>query len=149
MSVIPQSEPNLEPKFFFGLNAGLSNSCFFVNDDLIVYRAAGVIVIHDTTNNSQKFVYLNDAQKTITTMDINNHRYRCMGIRSFCYPVAGVVWSDKSVVMERRSLKRPPDHVCSLIWVIGGVVITFRVLTEIFTKIITFNFLLFKLDFKS
>lgn len=66
---------SLEPKYFFGLTTGLSNNCLFLNDEKLVYHASGVIVIHDYSNNSQKFVYLNEPQKVITTMDINNNKY--------------------------------------------------------------------------
>lgn len=65
---------SLEPKYFFGLTTGLSNNCLFINDDKLVYHASGVIVIHDYSNNSQKFVNLNEPQKVITTMDINNNK---------------------------------------------------------------------------
>jgi len=68
---------SLEPKYFFGLTTGLSNNCLFLNDEKLVYHASGVIVLHDYSNNSQKFIYLNEPQKVITTMDINNNRYLC------------------------------------------------------------------------
>jgi len=67
---------SVEPKYFFGLTTGLSNNCLFLNDEKLVYHASGVIVIHDYSNNSQKFVYLNEPQKVITTMDINNNKYK-------------------------------------------------------------------------
>jgi len=66
---------SLEPKYFFGLTIGLSNNCLFISDEKLVYHASGVIVIHDYSNNSQKFVYLNEPQRVITTMDINNNKY--------------------------------------------------------------------------
>lgn len=63
---------SLDPKFVFGLNPGLSNNCFFLNDDNIIYHAAGVLVIHNILYNTQKFVYLREPQKIITTMELNN-----------------------------------------------------------------------------
>ncbi|VVC42397.1 WD40/YVTN repeat-like-containing domain,WD40-repeat-containing domain [Cinara cedri] len=63
---------SLEPQYYFGLTVGSGNNCFFLNDEKIVYRAAGVIVVHDLLNHSQQYVYLTDSQKTITTMDLNH-----------------------------------------------------------------------------
>jgi len=65
----------LVPKFFFGLTTGMADNCLFLNDDKIVYHASGVIVIHDISNNSQKFVPLNEPEKMITTMDLSNGKY--------------------------------------------------------------------------
>lgn len=66
---------SLEPKFVFGLTPGLSNNCFFLNDYNIIYHAAGVLVIHDISVNSQHFIYLKEPQKIITTMELNNTKY--------------------------------------------------------------------------
>lgn len=62
----------LVPKFVFGLTPGLADNCLFLNDEKIIYHATGVLVVHDTSNNSQKFVHLNEPQKTVTTMSLNN-----------------------------------------------------------------------------
>lgn len=66
---------SLEPKFLFGMTQGLSNNCFFLNDNNIIYNAAGVLVIHNISSNIQKFLYLKDPQKIITTMELNNAKY--------------------------------------------------------------------------
>lgn len=66
---------SLKPQFIFGLNIGSSYNCFFINDKQIVYLAAGVIVIHDIQDNIQKFVSMDEPEKTITTMAISNNKY--------------------------------------------------------------------------
>lgn len=66
---------SLKPKFIFGLNIGLSNNCFFINDKQIVYLSAGVIVVHDIQDNTQKFVHLDEPERTITTMKLSNSKY--------------------------------------------------------------------------
>lgn len=75
-SIAMSSEDHtLEPNFIFGLTTTLSNSCLFMSDEKIVYHAAGVLVIHDTVNKSQEYLYPNDRLKVITAMDINKGRY--------------------------------------------------------------------------
>lgn len=65
----------LEPQYIFGLTVGSGNNCFFLNNDKIVYRASGVLVIHDIPGHSQRYVYLADSKKTITTMDLSHNKY--------------------------------------------------------------------------
>ncbi|XP_050529265.1 cilia- and flagella-associated protein 57-like [Daktulosphaira vitifoliae] len=62
--------PTLKPKFFFGLTTGVTGNCMFINKNEIVYPAAGLIIAHNFTQNSQRFLHLSEPQNTITAMDI-------------------------------------------------------------------------------
>lgn len=66
---------SLEPKFILGLTAGSSKNCFFLNDKKILYHVSGVIVVHDLSNNSQEILQMNEPQKIITAMELNNSKY--------------------------------------------------------------------------
>jgi len=64
----------LEPKFIFGFATGSSKNCVFLNDKKIIYHASGVLVVHDLTNNSQQIIRMNDPQKIVTLMELNNNK---------------------------------------------------------------------------
>lgn len=70
------SEPHsLVPKYVYGLTVGLTDNCMFVNEEKIIYPASGVIVVHDTLNDSQEFVNLKKPQGRITAMDLDIKKY--------------------------------------------------------------------------
>lgn len=65
----------LEPKFLFGMTAGMAGSCLFVDDDRIMYNAAGVLIVHNIATNTQHFVHLKEPQRRVTTIALNNGKY--------------------------------------------------------------------------
>ncbi|XP_050424212.1 cilia- and flagella-associated protein 57-like [Adelges cooleyi] len=67
----PNIIPSLEPKFIFGLTTGLKGNCVFLNDDEILYPVSGVLVIHNITSHTQRYIHLIDSQKTITAMTLS------------------------------------------------------------------------------
>lgn len=71
----PTSMHLLEPKFLFGMASGMAGSCLFVDDDRIMYNAAGVLIVHNIATNSQHFVHLKEPQKRVTTIALNNEKY--------------------------------------------------------------------------
>lgn len=62
---------DIEPKFVFGV----SGNPLYSNDNVIVFSAAGVIVVHDLENHTQRFIPLTGTRKTITAVDLNSIKY--------------------------------------------------------------------------
>ena len=54
----PNIIPTLKPKFFFGLTTQVNGNCLFLNENEIIYPAAGVLVIHDISNHKQNYIHL-------------------------------------------------------------------------------------------
>jgi hypothetical protein len=99
---------NIKPKFVFGLVTGISGNCLYLNDHVIVYPAAGVVVVHDLDAHSQRFVYPKDPRRTITAMDLSPMRY--VAVMRVC-PWTGparvkiVHWAKSNFVTSERKNK--------------------------------------------
>lgn len=79
---------SIEPMHFFGLTTSVSsNSCLFLTDEKIVYHASGLIIIQNTVDHSQKFMYLNEPLKVITTMELNAGKYDDNTLNSTCIKI--------------------------------------------------------------
>ncbi|XP_025200516.1 LOW QUALITY PROTEIN: cilia- and flagella-associated protein 57-like [Melanaphis sacchari] len=67
---------DLEPKFVFGITNNVPGNCLYWKNDVIVYPAMSVIVIYNTKDNTQKFIYLTEgSRRVITAMDLNTNNH--------------------------------------------------------------------------
>lgn len=74
--IIPtMSIPTLEPKFLFGLTTLVNGNCLFLNENEIIYPAAGVLIIYDISRHKQKYIRLAEPQKVITAMALCINKY--------------------------------------------------------------------------
>ncbi|XP_067002116.2 cilia- and flagella-associated protein 57 [Anabrus simplex] len=66
--------PSLHPHIFYGLKTGIRGNALYLTEHDILYPAGGVLVVHNFTHKTQKYINLPDRKKVVNILLLNPDR---------------------------------------------------------------------------